>query len=141
MSDLSKFVFSMTMLRETEDDLSSKVSTLQSRIENISSNIIISDIPIIQPILSITRSRKDLKKLAKALDRIADIIEILDSLEDKLKLVQTAKKDPNWFISSFGDFSSFGNVSSFDDFSPFEVSFSFLDDFSFLGDFSPFAIT
>ena len=106
MSDLSKFVFSMTMLRETEDDLSSKVSTLQSRIENISSNIIISDIPIIQPILSITRSRKDLKKLAKALDRISDIIEILDSLEDKIKLVQTAKKDPNWFISSFGDFSN-----------------------------------
>lgn len=105
MSDLSKFVFSMNMLKETEDDLSSKVSSLQSRIDNISSNIIINDIPIIQPILSISRSKNDLKKLAKALDRIADIVEILDSLEDKLKVVQTAKKDPNWFVSSFGDFS------------------------------------
>lgn len=106
MSDLSKFVFSMNMLKETEDDLSSKVSTLQSRIDNISSNIVINDIPIIQPILSVSRSKTDLKKLAKALDRIADIVEILDSLEDKLKLVQTAKKNPHWFVSSFGDFSN-----------------------------------
>lgn len=105
MSDMSKFVFSMNMLKETEDDLSSKVSSLQSRIDHISSNIVINDIPIIQPILSVSRSKADLKKLAKALDRIADIVEVLDSLEDKLKLVQTAKKDPNWFMSSFGDFS------------------------------------
>jgi hypothetical protein len=62
--------------------------------------------PVVTAILNITRSKNDLKKLAKALDRIADIVEVLDSLKEKLTVIKVAEKNPNWFMSAFGDFST-----------------------------------
>jgi len=100
-----KFVFSMKLADEMRQDLTSKVSTLNERIEKISEAFTVGDdIPIIRPILNVTRSKEDLKKLSKALDRIADIIELHDSLSRKLSVIEIAQSDPQWFVSSFADF-------------------------------------
>jgi hypothetical protein len=105
MSDINNFTFSMALAKETKKDLQSKSETLNERINTISNNVIVNDMPLVQAILQVTRSKKDLKKLAKAIDRIADIIEVHDQIQDRLKVIQLAEKDPNWFVSAFGDFS------------------------------------
>lgn len=103
-NNINHFTFSMALAKETKKDLQSKSDALNERILAISNNVIINDMPVIQAVLQITRSRKDLKKLAKALDRIADIIEVHDQIQDRLNVVKLAEKDPNWFMSAFGDF-------------------------------------
>jgi hypothetical protein len=55
--------------------------------------------------LQTSHDRSELKKFAKAVDRIADLIEAVDQLESKLKIIETAQKDPQWFAFAFGDFS------------------------------------
>ena len=102
--DMTSFTFSLKLALEAKKDISEKVDMLSERIDRIVEHFTIEDIPIIKPILNITHSRKELKKLAKALDRVADIIEHHDALTQKLKVIELAEKEPNWFASAFGDF-------------------------------------
>jgi len=107
MSDqesFEKFTFSMKLAAETGKDISKKVDTLNERIEKISDTITINDMPIIKAILNVTRSKSDLKKLAKALDRLSDIIELHDSLKNRLAVIEAVQNDSRWFVSSFADF-------------------------------------
>lgn len=107
MSDqesFEKFTFSMKLAAETGKDISKKVDTLNERIEKISDTITINEMPIIKAILNVTRSKSDLKKLAKALDRLSDIIELHDSLKNRLTVIEAVQNDSRWFVSSFADF-------------------------------------
>jgi len=107
MSDqesFEKFTFSMKLAAETGKDISKKVDTLNERIEKISDTITINEMPIIKAILNVTRSKSDLKKLAKALDRLSDIIELHDSLKNRLAVIEAVQNDSRWFVSSFADF-------------------------------------
>ena len=107
MSDqtsFDKFTFSMKLAEETGKDISKKVDTLNERIEKISDAITVNDMPIVKAILSVTRSKSDLKKLAKALDRLSEIIELHDSLKNRLTVNEAVKNDSRWFVSSFADF-------------------------------------
>ena len=61
--------------------------------------------PVIKFILNISENREDLKKVSKALDRVADLIEARNDLLPKLRIIELAEKDPNWFALTFGDFS------------------------------------
>jgi hypothetical protein len=99
-----KFTFSMKLAAETGRDISKKVETLNERIDKIADAFTINDMPIIKAILSVTRSKSDLKKLAKALERLSDIIELHDSLKNRLTVIETVQNDPQWFVSSFADF-------------------------------------
>jgi hypothetical protein len=99
-----KFTFSMKLAAETGRDISKKVETLNERIDKIADAFMINDMPIIKAILSVTRSKSDLKKLAKALERLSDIIELHDSLKNRLTVIETVQNDPQWFVSSFADF-------------------------------------
>ena len=49
--------------------------------------------------------KSDLKKLAKAMDRLADLIEVYEEAQSKLSVIEAVQKDPNWFAWTFGDFS------------------------------------
>jgi hypothetical protein len=102
--DMTSFTFSLKLALEAKKDISEKVDMLSERIDRLVEHFTIEDIPIIKPILNITHSRKELKKLAKALDRVADIIEHHDALTQKLKVIELAEKEPNWFAAAFGDF-------------------------------------
>lgn len=101
---ITSFTFSMKAGLKSKEELSSKVQALSDRIDKIVNQFLIDDMPIIKPILNFTHSKNDLKRLSKALDRIADIIEVHDSLEKKLKVIELAESDPNWFAAAFGDF-------------------------------------
>lgn len=94
----------MTAAAKTKEELNKKVKILQDRIDKLVNDFTIDDLPVLKPILSLTRSKTDLKRLAKAVDRVADIVEIYDSLNGKLKIVEMVENDPNWFASTFGDF-------------------------------------
>jgi hypothetical protein len=75
------------------------------RIDKIVDHFTLDDMPVIKFILNISENREDLKKVGKALDRVADLIEARNELVPKLKIIELAEKDPNWFALTFGDFS------------------------------------
>jgi 5-bromo-4-chloroindolyl phosphate hydrolysis protein len=103
-SPISSFTFSLQRGNKTKDELNSKFKTLSDRIDNLVNQFTIDDMPVLKPILNLTHSKSDLKRLAKALDRVADLIEVHDQLESKLKVLELAQSEPNWFASAFGDF-------------------------------------
>jgi hypothetical protein len=61
--------------------------------------------PIIRFILNISEDKEEIKKVAKALDRVADLIDAKNKILPKLQLITTAEQDPNWLAMAFGDFS------------------------------------
>ena len=66
---------------------------------------LVSGYPILKNILMLDPSKVELKKLAKALDRLADLVEVNSDLESKLSFIKTIENDPNWLAWTFGDFS------------------------------------
>ena len=56
-------------------------------------------------ILNISEDKEEIKKVAKALDRVADLIDAKNKILPKLQLITTAEQDPNWLAMAFGDFS------------------------------------
>ena len=79
-SPITSFTFSMETANKSKEEIFTKVKSLSDRIDKIVNQFTIDDMPILKPILNITHSKNDLKRLAKALDRVADIIEVHDSL-------------------------------------------------------------
>lgn len=103
---IRQFYFNVESSKQVKKDLESQISNLDERINKIVDHFTLDDMPIIKLILNVSHEREELKKIAKALDRVADLIELRDSLLPKLKVIETAEKDPNWFAWTFGDFSA-----------------------------------
>lgn len=102
------FRFSFSMVNDTFKELKENHSKLDSRISQIvdSEKFYINGFPVLRNILHLSPKKNDLKKLSKALDRLADLVEAFDSLESKINLIETVQSDPQWFAWAFGDFSS-----------------------------------
>jgi alpha-mannosidase len=92
------------MVKQTKGDLQRDTEALKERIDKIIDHFTVNDVPILRLILNLTDSRDDLKKLSKALDRLADLAEHYTSLTKKLAVIEQAEVDPNWFALAFGDF-------------------------------------
>jgi hypothetical protein len=105
VSTVDKFTFSLKASKPLKKQMQSELEYLQARIEKISEAVLVGDLPIVRFILQASHDRKELKKLAKAIDRVADLIEVQDKLQSKLTVIEIAEKDPNWFALAFGDFS------------------------------------
>jgi hypothetical protein len=105
VANLDKFTFSLNASKPVKKQIESELNNLQTRIEKISDAVTVGDMPLVRFILQASHDRKELKKLAKAIDRVADLIEIHDKLQNKLNVIEIAEKDPNWFALAFGDFS------------------------------------
>jgi hypothetical protein len=103
---IDRFSFSFTMASKAKESLEEQLSTVNSRIEKIVDHFTINDLPILRFILNMDPSKDDLKKVAKAIDRLSDLVEIENSISSKLAVITTAEKDPNWFALAFGDFES-----------------------------------
>jgi hypothetical protein len=101
---IKSFRFSFDMVKNTKDNLQSEADTLKERIDKITEHFTVNDVPILKFILNVTAARDDLKKLSKALDRLADLAEHYESLVKKLNVIEHAEADPNWFALAFGDF-------------------------------------
>jgi hypothetical protein len=100
-----KFPFSAKASLGVQSELQTQLQSLNERIDKIASNVIVGDMPLIKFVLQTSHDKNELKKFAKAVDRVADLIEGVDQLESKLKIIETAQKDPAWFAFAFGDFS------------------------------------
>jgi hypothetical protein len=101
-----KFYFNFENSISAKQELENQIDSIEERIEKIVEHFTLQDLPIIRHILNFSSDREELKKLAKGLDRVADLIEARNALTPKLHVIQMAEKDPNWFASTFGDFSS-----------------------------------
>lgn len=106
LSPMNTFMFNLESSRDVKKQLESQIAALDERIEKIVDHFTMQDMPIIRLILNVSEDREELKKVAKALDRIADLIHAKNELLPKLEVIKTAEKDPNWFAWAFGDFSS-----------------------------------
>lgn len=100
------FHFNLDASKFVKSDLESQVLNLDERINKIVDHFTLDDIPIIRFILGQSHDREELKKLSKALDRVADLIDVKDKLLERLQVIKMAEKDPNWFAFTFGDFST-----------------------------------
>lgn len=101
---IKSFNFSFDMVSRTKNEIDNEASILRDRIDKIVDHFSVNDVPILKFILNVTESRNDLKKLAKALDRLADLTEHHNSLVKKLNVIEQAEADPTWFALAFGDF-------------------------------------
>ena len=103
---IKNFNFNLDSSIETKKEIISQLSNIDDHIEKIIQRFSIDDFPVVQVILNMTHDKETLKGLGKALDRVADLIEVKDNLASKLKIINLAEKDPSWFAYTFGDFSS-----------------------------------
>lgn len=102
---LDKFTFSLNLSNKVKEDLESQLSAVEDRINSIANKVTVDGMPILKAILQTTHDKKELKRLAKGLDRVADLIEGSDHIKTRLSIIDTAHKDPDWFAWTFGDFS------------------------------------
>lgn len=106
ISPIKNFYFSLENSKQIKRDLENQIDTLDDRIDKIVDHFTLQDMPVIRFILNLSHDKDELKNIAKALDRVADLIEAKDSLTPKLEVLKAAETDPNWFAWAFGDFSS-----------------------------------
>lgn len=103
-NNIKSFNFSFDMVSKTKSEIEDEAVILKERIDKIIDHFSINDVPILKFILNVTEARNDLKKLSKALDRLADLTEHHNSLVRKLNVIEQAEADPTWFALAFGDF-------------------------------------
>jgi len=104
MTNMDKFNFSFEMASKAKRQLEEEASVLSQRIDRIVNHFTINDTPILKFILNMEPSRDELKKLSRALDRLADVVQAYEGITTKLSIAKAAESDPHWFASSFGDF-------------------------------------
>jgi len=105
LSSIDKFPFSVKAGKLAKKDIESQLDAVNNRIDKIVDHFIFSDTPILMFILRLTDKKADLKKLSKALDRVADLVEIQSDLNSRLSVLKVLESDPNWFATTFSDYS------------------------------------
>jgi len=105
-SKINNFNFSFALANKAKDNIQSEHDSLEERISNIveSEKFYVNGFPVLKNILMLQPKKSDLKKLAKAMDRLADLVEAYEEVQSKLSIIQAVEKDPNWFAWTFGDF-------------------------------------
>jgi hypothetical protein len=103
---IKNFYFSLDAAADSKTEIKNQISILEERIEKIIQHFTVDDMPIIRFILNMTHDKEIIKGLSKALDRASDLVEHLDNLSSKLKVIEHAESDPSWFAYTFGDFST-----------------------------------
>jgi hypothetical protein len=102
---LTNFLFSLEASASVKSDLESQLNSLNERIQKIVNSVTLNDMPILSFVLQNSHDKKELKKFAKAVDRVADLVDAVDQIEARINIIDTAQKDPDWFAFTFGDFS------------------------------------
>lgn len=105
IASIDKFPFSIKAGKSVKNDLQNQLNQIDNRIDKIVDHFIYQDIPIIMYVLKATRNKTDLKKLSKAIDRIADLVQAQDEISSRLNVINTLEADPTWFASTFSDYS------------------------------------
>lgn len=105
-SAIKNFNFSFSLAQNAKKELEESHSTINERINNIvdSEKFYINGFPVLKNIIALQPSKADLKRISKALDRLADLLEAFKELDNKLSVIKTVQEDPHWFAWACGDF-------------------------------------
>lgn len=106
IGSIDLFPFSFNAGKNAKKELSSQLDTVNSRINKIVDHFVFDDMPILNLVLRVTNQKSDLKKMAKAIDRLADLVEIQQNISSRLNVLSIIESDPVWFTSTFSDYSS-----------------------------------
>lgn len=106
IGNLDVFPFSIKASKNARKEIENQLDQINSRIEKILDHFVYSDIPILNYVLKVTTQKSELKKMAKAIDRLADLVAIQEDLSSRLQVVKLLETDPNWFAATFSDYSS-----------------------------------
>jgi len=106
LSSIDVFPFSFSAARSAKKEISSQLEQINSRIQKIVDHFVYDDIPILHFVMRATNKKADLKQLSKALDRLADLVEIQSDLISRSNVLSLLETDPTWFTTTFSDYSS-----------------------------------
>ena len=98
------FTFSFARALETKKDIKLQLEAAEARIERFVTEVRLDGHPIIGAILSVSHDPDDLRKVAAALERVADIIPAIDELQGQVTMIELASKNPDKFKGMFGSF-------------------------------------
>lgn len=110
LTPIDRFVFSKRSISDAKADCELQLEALKARIDKINENFVITlsdgrgEMTIIDKILDLTHDTEQLKGVAKGLARVADIIGSYDDVNERMQVLNLAKKNFNWFTANFGDF-------------------------------------
>jgi DNA repair exonuclease SbcCD ATPase subunit len=105
--NITDFNFSFQLAQKAKQELENEHQTILERITNIteSEKFFINGFPVLKNIIQLQPKKADLKKIAKAIERLADLLEVYQELDNKVSVIKTVQEHPNWFAWTFGDFS------------------------------------
>lgn len=103
---IDRFTISLKIAAKQLKDITLQIDAKEERVKRIVDNVRVGDHPVIAYILSITKDREDLERIAKALNRIAPEVAEIQELQTKQVLLKMALERPHEFALMLGDFSS-----------------------------------
>ena len=106
IGSIDLFPFSFNAGQNVKKELTSQLDLVNSRMQKIIEHFVFDDMPVLMLILKVTSEKSDLKKMAKAIDRLADLVEIQETLNSRLNVLNLVESDPIWFTSTFSDYTS-----------------------------------
>lgn len=106
IGSIDLFPFSFNAGKNVKKELTSQLDLVNSRMQKIIEHFVFDDMPVLMLILKVTSEKSDLKKMAKAIDRLADLVEIQETLNSRLNVLNLVESDPIWFTSTFSDYTS-----------------------------------
>lgn len=103
---IDKFPFSFAAGKAAQKNMESQLEQVNSRINKILEHFVYDDVPILHFVLRATNQKSDLKKMAKAIDRLADLVKIQEDLISRMNVLKLLEADPTWFATTFSDYSA-----------------------------------
>lgn len=101
-----QFLVDLSLTEDAKKENQLLINSYESRIDKIIDAFTINDQPVIKFILQMTHDKDELKNLAKGLDRVADLQEVLDELQQRQGILEYVEKDPTWFAAALADLAS-----------------------------------
>lgn len=107
-NNFNDFTFSFSLAEKAKNELEDSHQKIQERINNItdSEKFFVGGFPVLKNIIYLQPSKQDLKKLAKAIERLSELVEVFEELDNKLNVIKTVQTDPEWFAWACGDFTN-----------------------------------
>ena len=105
IGSIERFPFSVSAGINAKRNLENQLDQLNARVSKIVDHFVFDDVPILHFVLRATNQKADLKKMAKAIDRLADLVEMQESLTSRLNVIKLLEADPAWFTTTFSDYS------------------------------------
>lgn len=91
---------------EVEAQLDKEISDIDQRIQTICERVLINNVPLVSMILNVSRSRRDLQVLGKALLKVGPLLEERAEKAKKKGLLELVRTEPGYLASVLGDFDS-----------------------------------